>query len=72
MELNYFLVNVPGKYGYSFMVRTEMTEDDEDAILDACLEQDLFDDEEDRDEASISIADEHDQQFFEDFYDIDD
>ena len=71
MDLNYFLVNVPGKYGYSFMVRTEMTEDDEEDILDACLEQDLFNDEEDRDVASISEADEDDQKFFDDFYDID-
>lgn len=62
---NFYLVNVPGKNGYSFMVKTTM--EDESDILEKCSELDLFNDEEDAAYASVSEADEYDQEHFKEF-----
>lgn len=51
--LNYFMVNVPGKYGYSFMVTTKYANMSEQEILNACLANDLFEQETDVEIASI-------------------
>ena len=41
MKKNYFTVNViDNKYGYSFMVNTDLN--DEDEVLDACVEAGYF------------------------------
>lgn len=65
----YYLINVPGKRGYSFMVRTELT--DSDDIIQKALDLDLFDDVDDAEICNVSDADENDQKFFNDFYDLD-
>lgn len=65
----FYLVNVPGKHGYSFMVNTAL--EDESDILEKCFEKDLFNDKEDATYASVSEADEYDQEFFEQFYYLD-
>ena len=65
----FYLVNVPGKYGYSFMVKTAL--EGESDILEKCSEKELFNDEDDVTYASVSEADEHDQEFFEQFYYLD-
>jgi len=51
--LNYIMVNVPGKYGYSFMVTTKYANMSEQEILNACLANDLFEQETDVEIASI-------------------
>ena len=65
----FYLVNVPGKHGYSFMVNTAL--EDETDILEKCFEKDLFNDKEDATYASVSEADEHDQEFFKQFIYLD-
>ena len=62
---NFYLVNVPGKYGYSFMVNTAL--EDESDILSKCYEMELFNYEEDVTYASVSEADEYDQEHFKEF-----
>lgn len=62
---NFYLVNVPGKNGYSFMVKTTL--EDEFDILEKCSELDLFNDEEDAIYASVSEADKYDQEHFKEF-----
>ena len=62
-------MNVPGKYGYSFMVNTAL--EDESDILTKCSEKELFNDDEDANYASVSEADEYDQEFFEQFVYLD-
>ena len=49
--LNHIMVNVPGKYGYSFMVTTKDDNMSEQEILNACLAKDLF-----QEETDIEIA----------------
>jgi hypothetical protein len=58
-----YLVNVSGKKGYSFCVKTgsEMTEDN---IIEACVSLDLFSDSEDADYASVEPATEYDVRHF--------
>ena len=65
----FYLVNVPGKYGYSFMVNTAL--EDELDILTKCSEKELFNDEEDVNYASVSEADECDQEIFKEFIYLD-
>lgn len=65
----FYLVNVPGKYGYSFMVNTAL--EDESDILTKCSEKELFNDDEDVNYASVSEADEYDQEIFEQFVYLD-
>lgn len=61
----FYLVNVSGKNGYSFMVKTEM--EDESDILEKCSELDLFDCEEDSNYAFVSEADKYDQEHFKEY-----
>ena len=64
-NLNYVMVNVPGKYGYSFMVTTKDDNLSEQGILTACLNKDLFEAEEDIERASIDRdVSEEDIRFF--------
>ena len=65
----FYLVNVPGKHGYSFMVNTAL--EDESDILTKCSEKELFNDEEDVNYASVSEADECDQEIFKEFIYLD-
>lgn len=62
---NFYLVNVPGKHGYSFMVKTTL--EDEFDILEKCSELDLFNDEDDVTYASVSEADKYAQELFKEF-----
>ena len=68
-ENNFYLVNVPGKYGYSSMVNTAL--EDQSHILTKCSEKELFNDDEDVNYASVSEADEYDQEFFKEFIYLD-
>ena len=68
-ENNFYLVNVPGKHGYSFMVKTAL--EDESDILTKCSEKELFNDDEDVNYASVSEADEYAQEFFKEFIYLD-
>lgn len=61
----FYLVNVSGKHGYSFMVKTIL--EDESDILTKCSEMELFNDEEDVTYASVSEADKYDQEHFKEF-----
>ena len=61
----FYLVNVPGQHGYSFMVKTVL--EDESDILTKCFEMNLFNDEDDVNYASVSEADEYDQEHFNEF-----
>lgn len=61
----FYLVNVPGQHGYSFMVKTVL--EDELDILTKCFEMNLFNDEDDVNYASVSEADEYDQEHFKEF-----
>ena len=63
MKKNYFTVNViDNKYGYSFMVNTDL--DDEDEVLDACEEAGLFEDPEDADHCVVDTASQYDIDAF--------
>ena len=64
-ENNFYLVNVPGRHGYSFMVNTAL--EDESDILEKCSELDLFNDEEDAIYASVSEADKYAHELFKEF-----
>ena len=68
-ENSFYLVNVRGRHGYSFMVNTAL--EDESDILTKCSEKELFNDDEDVNYASVSEADEYDQEFFEQFVYLD-
>ena len=72
-SLHYFMVNVPGKYGYSFMVTTENDNMSELEILNACLAKDLFEEATDFEIAEINRdVFEDDIEHFKDFtYNID-
>ena len=41
-EFNYIMVNVPGVYGYSFMVKTKDKNISDSDVIDACVKQELF------------------------------
>lgn len=64
MKKNYLLVNVFGKNGYSFVVYGEYDASHESEVIDACLKNDLFQDEEDAECCSVVEADDYDVQFF--------
>lgn len=61
----FYLVNVPGQHGYSFMVKTIL--EYESDILTKCFEMNLFNDEDDVTYASVSEADKYDQEHFKEF-----
>lgn len=64
MKKNYLLVNVFGKHGYSFMVYGAYTENNENEVINICLNKDLFQDKEDAEYASVVNADENDVKAF--------
>ena len=65
MKKNYFTVNIiDDDYGYSFMVNTDL--DDEDEVLDACVEAGYFEEPEDADHCVVDIATKHDIAAFAD------
>ena len=65
MKKNYFTVNViDNKYGYSFMVNTDL--DDEDEVLDACVEAGYFDGPKDAEHCVVDSAEQDDIDAFAD------
>ena len=67
MKKNYFTVNIiDDDYGYSFMVNTDL--DDEDEVLDACVEAGYF---EDLDDANHCVVDSAEQDDIDAFVDSD-
>ena len=66
-KLNYIMVNVFGKNGYSFMITTSESIIIEENILNACAEKNLFEDKDDIYSSSIeTMVNENDIQFFKD------
>ena len=67
MKKNFFTVNIiDDDYGYSFMVNTDL--DDEDEVLDACVEAEYF---EDPDDANHCVVDSAEQDDIDAFVDSD-
>ena len=65
MKKNYFTVNIiDDDYGYSFMVNTDL--DDEDEVLDACVEAGYFEDLDDANHCVVDMATKHDIDAFAD------
>ena len=64
MKKNYLLVNVFGDNGYSFVVYGEYDVTHESEVIDACLKNDLFQDEEDAECCSVVEADDNDVRYF--------
>ena len=65
MKKNYFTVNIiDDDYGYSFMVNTDL--DDEDEVLDACVEAGYFEELEDADHCVVDSAEQDDIDAFAD------
>lgn len=65
MKKNYLLINVAGKkHGYSFCVYTEYTESDNEEVIKKCIENNLFQDNEDSENADVVKADETDIRYF--------
>ena len=63
MKKNYFTVNViDDDYGYSFMVNTDL--DDEDEVLDACVEAGYFEDPDDVNHCVVDSAEQDDIDAF--------
>ena len=63
MKKNFFTVNViDDDYGYSFMVNTDL--DDEDEVLDACVEAGYFDDLDDANHCVVDSAEQDDIDAF--------
>ena len=63
MKKNYFTVNViDNKYGYSFMVNTDLN--DEDEVLDACVEAGYFDGPDDACHCVVDPASQYDINAF--------
>ena len=63
MKKNYFTVNViDNKYGYSFMVNTDLN--DEDEVLDACVEAGYFDGSDDACHCVVDSASQYDINAF--------
>ena len=63
MKKNYFTVNViDNKYGYSFMVNTDLN--DEDEVLDACVEAGYFADPDDACHCVVDSASRYDINAF--------
>ena len=66
MKKNYFTVNIiDKKHGYSFMVNTDL--DDEDEVLDACVEAGYFEEPEDANHCVVDSASQHDNDAFTNF-----
>ena len=72
-DLYYIMINVGGRFGYSFIVTTRYNETD-DSILRMCLEKDLFQYNEDIDYANVDYCvTERDIEMFKDcIYNLDD
>lgn len=69
--MKYLLVNVFGYHGYSIMVHGNYDENHESKVIDACLKNDLFHDEEDAECCSVVEADDYDiKMFAEDIHEI--
>lgn len=64
MKKKYLLVNVFGSNGYSFVIYGEYDENHESEVIDACLEHQLFQDEEDAEMCSVVEADSNDVKYF--------
>lgn len=62
--MKYLLVNVFGYHGYSIMVHGNYDENHESEVIDACLKNDLFYDEEDAECCSVVEADDYDIKMF--------
>ena len=63
MKKNYFTVNIiDDDYGYSFMVNTDL--DDEDEVLDACVEAGYFDGPDDACHCVVDSAPQYDINAF--------
>lgn len=62
MEKKYWLINVVGNHGYSFMVCGEL--EDEDEAIDAAFDEDLFESADDANYATAEEADENDIKHF--------
>lgn len=65
MEQEYYLINVIGKHGYSFVVHGYIKHE-EDAIQQA-LDNDLFHDADDAEQAMAEVASEDDIKHFEEW-----
>jgi hypothetical protein len=63
MNKKYFLINVLGKHGYSFMIHAAVN--DEFAAINAAAENSLFNDEEDAEYAIAEEASDYDIEHFE-------
>jgi len=61
----YWLINVPGKYGYSLLVNTEASCVEE--AIEIAMDADLFDDSEDAKYAYGEVADESTIKHFNSF-----
>ena len=65
MKKNDFTVNIiDDDYGYSFMVNTDL--DEEDEVLDACVEAGYFDDPDDANHCVVDSAEQDDIDAFAD------
>lgn len=64
MKKKYLLVNVFGDNGYSFIVYGEYDSNHESEVIDACLENELFQNEEDANNCSVVDADDYDIRYF--------
>ena len=65
MKKNYFTVNIiDDDYGYSFIVNTDL--DDEDEVLNACVEAGYFEDPDDANHCVVDSAEQDDIDAFAD------
>ena len=62
--MKYLLVNVFGPCGYSIMVHGRYDEQHESEVIEACLKNDLFQDEDDANYCNVVEADKYDIQMF--------
>ena len=62
--MKYLLVNVFSVNGYSIMVHGNYDENHESEVINACLKNDLFNDEEDAECCSVVEADDYDIKMF--------
>ena len=75
--MHYYLINVLGKNGYSFMVATKENNDervnngDYDDIISKAYDKGLFADADDAECCTITVADETEQKFFGEYTAID-
>ncbi len=64
MGKKYYSINIPGKYGYSFAVGGEFTEDE---AVDMAVKADLFNDADDADYAIVEELTESEIKHFKDW-----